>query len=356
MPSLFDSYTVKSVTLRNRIGVAPMCQYSAEDGVANDWHLVHLGSRASGGAALVIMEATGVSPEGRISTGCTGIWSDRHAQALEPITRFISSQGSVPGIQIAHSGRKGSEDRPGRREGQLPNEEGGWTTLAPSAIPFGGSLTKVPHAMTEADIARVQGEFAAAAKRAHAAGFKWLEIHAAHGYLGHEFLSPLSNTRTDRYGGSLENRMRFVIETTRVVRAVWPDSLPLSIRLSCTDWTPGGWTPEETVILCRSLKKEGVDVVDCSSGGNVATAQIPVAPNYQVGFAEKVKNEANIATAAVGLITEARQADQIIREGRADLVYLARELLRDPYWPLHAAKVLGENARGLAPAQYARAF
>ena len=356
MPSLFDPYTVKSVTLRNRIGVAPMCQYSSDEGMPNDWHLVHLGSRASGGAALVIMEATGVSPEGRISTGCAGIWSDRHAEAYLPITRFIASQGSVPGIQIAHSGRKGSEDRPGRRDGQLPNDQGGWTTFAPSAIPFGGFLTKVPHAMSEADIARVQGEFVAAAKRSLSAGFKWLELHAAHGYLGHEFLSPLSNTRTDRYGGSLENRMRFVVETTKAVRAVWPESLPLIIRLSCTDWTPGGWTPEETVVLCKALKTEGVDLVDCSSGGNVATAQIPVAPNYQVGFAEKVRSEAGIPTAAVGLITEAHQADQIIRKGRADLVYLARELLRDPYWPLHAAKALGVNPRSIAPAQYARAF
>jgi 2,4-dienoyl-CoA reductase-like NADH-dependent reductase (Old Yellow Enzyme family) len=356
MTSLFSPLTIKSVVLRNRVGVSPMCQYSSADGVATDWHLVHLGSRATGGAAVVIAEATAVSPEGRITPGCAGIWADKHVAALEPITRFIKSQGSVPGIQLAHAGRKASAAVPAQGGAHLPETAGGWATVAPSAVAFGGELPRVPRAMTDGDIAKAQADFAAGARRALAAGFEWLELHAAHGYLGHEFLSPLSNRRTDRYGGSLENRMRFVLETTRAVRAVWPDRLPLTVRLSCTDWVPGGWDIADSVELSRRLKAEGVDLVDCSSGALVPDARIPVAPGFQVPFAERIRREARIATAAVGLITEPAQADAIIRAGQADLVYLARAFLRDPYWALHAARTLNDADALPPPPQYGRAF
>lgn len=353
-PNLFQPLAIKSVTLRNRIGVSPMCQYSSDDGVANDWHLVHLGSRAAGGAGLIIAEATAVSPEGRITPGCAGIWADKHVEPLARVNRFIKQQGALAGIQIAHAGRKASAARPWEGGAHLPDDKGGWPTIAPSALAFGGELPKIPRAMTEADIARVQKDFVAAAKRALAAGCEWIELHFAHGYLAHEFLSPLSNQRTDRYGGSFENRIRFAIETTRAVRAVWPEKFPFTVRISCSDWSPGGWDLEQSVELARHLKKEGVDLIDCSSGGLVPDAKIPVAPGYQVPFAERIRREAGIATAAVGFITEPKQADEIISKGQADLVLLAREFLRDAYWPVHAAKVLGVKLP--PPPQYARAW
>ena len=353
---LFQPLTIRSVTLRNRIGVSPMCQYSSEDGVATDWHFAHLASRAVGGAGLVIAEATAVSPEGRITPGDAGIWADKHVEPIARINRFIKEHGAVPGIQIAHAGRKASAARPWEGGAHLDASHGGWDTVAPSAIAFGGDLTKVPHAMTEADIAKVQKDFVAATKRAQLAGVEWLELHFAHGYLAHEFLSPLSNHRTDRYGGSFENRIRFAVETARAVRATLPDKFPLAARLSCTDWVPGGWDLEQSIELSRHLKAEGVDLIDCSSGGAVPDAKIPVAPGYQVPFAEKIRHDANIATAAVGFITEPKQADEIIRTGKADLVLLAREFLRDPYWPAHAAKELGHKPQLPPPPQYARAW
>lgn len=353
---LFQPLTIKSGTLRNRIGVSPMCQYSSDDGLANEWHLVHLGSRAIGGAALVIAEATAVSPEGRITPGDAGIWADKHIEPIARINRFIKLHGGVPGIQLAHAGRKASAARPWEGGAHLPDDADGWPTIAPSALPFGGALTKVPREMTAADIARVQSDFAAAARRALAAGCEWLELHSAHGYLSHEFLSPLSNQRTDQYGSSFENRIRFLLETTRAARAVWPERLPLAVRLSCTDWTPGGWDIEQSVELSRRLKAEGVDLIDCSSGGGVPDAKIPAGPGYQTPFAERIRRETGIATAAVGMITAAAQADEIVRNGQADLVLLARELLRDPYWPMRAAQSLGHAAALPPPIQYARAW
>ncbi len=355
-PHLFQPLTLKSVNLRNRIGVSPMCQYSSDDGVAHDWHLVHLGSRAVGGAGLVIAEATAVSPEGRITPGCAGIWADKHVEPLARINHFIKQHGAVAGIQIAHAGRKASAALPWQGGAHLADAAGGWPTIAPSALAFGGDLPKVPRALTEADITRVQNDFVAATKRSLAAGYEWLEIHSAHGYLSHEFLSPLSNSRTDRYGGSFENRSRFLLETTRAVRAVWPEKLPLTVRLSCTDWVPGGWDIAECIELARRLKAEGADLIDCSSGGNVPDAKIPVAPGYQVSFAERIRREAGIATAAVGFITQPKEADDIVRQGQADLVLLAREFLRDAYWPAHAAKVLGHQDKLPPPMQYARAW
>ena len=355
-PHLFEPLTIKSVTLRNRIGVSPMCQYSSADGVATDWHFVHLGSRAVGGAGLVIAEATAVSPEGRITPGCAGIWADKHIEPIARVNHFIKQQGAVPGIQIAHAGRKASASRPWEGDKYLPDDEGGWPILAPSAVAFGSGLNKVPRALTEADIARVQNDFVAATKRSLTAGVEWLELHFAHGYLAHEFLSPLSNQRTDRYGGSFENRIRFVLETTRAVRAAWPDRFPLTVRLSCTDWVAGGWDIEQSIELARRLKSEGVDLIDCSSGAIVPDVKIPVAPGFQVPFAERIRKEAGIATAAVGFITQPTEADEIVRQGRADLVLLAREFLRDAYWPAHAAKVLGQQDKLPAPVQYARAW
>ncbi|MBS0664280.1 MAG: NADH:flavin oxidoreductase/NADH oxidase [Verrucomicrobia bacterium] len=356
MSHLFAPLTIKSITLRNRIGVSPMCQYSSEDGLPTDWHLVHLGSRAVGGAGLIIAEATAVAPEGRITPGDAGIWSDRHAEAYQKITRFLKAHGAVAGIQIAHAGRKASAARPWDGGAHLADDAGGWPTVAPSALPFGGDLGKVPHALTVAEIRGIQGEFAAAAKRSLAAGYEWLEIHSAHGYLAHEFLSSLSNQRTDEYGGSFENRIRFLVETTRAVRAVWPERLPLTVRISATDWVEGAWDLEQAVELARRLKAEGVDLIDCSSGGNLGTAKIPVGPGYQVPLADRIRREAGIATAAVGLITEPAQADEIIRTGKADVVLLARASLRDPYWPAHAAKALNQSAALPAPRQYLRAW
>jgi 2,4-dienoyl-CoA reductase-like NADH-dependent reductase (Old Yellow Enzyme family) len=353
---LFQPLTIKAVTLRNRIGVSPMCEYSSEDGVATDWHLVHLGSRAVGGAGLVIAEATAVSPEGRITPGDAGIWADKHVEPIARINRFIKAHGAVPGIQLAHAGRKASAARPWDGGAHLADNAGGWPTLAPSPLPFGDELTKTPRPMSEADIIQVQNDFVAAAKRSQAAGCEWLELHSAHGYLSHEFLSPLTNRRMDKYGGDFENRIRFLLETTRAVRAVWPDRLPLTVRISCTDWVEGGWDIEQSVELARRLKGEGVDLIDCSSGGTVPHAKIPVGAGYQVPFAERIRREAGIATATVGSITEPTHADAIIRNGRADVVLLAREFLREPYWPLKAARILGQMDSLTVPVQYRRAW
>jgi 2,4-dienoyl-CoA reductase-like NADH-dependent reductase (Old Yellow Enzyme family) len=355
-PHLFSPLTIKSVTLRNRIGVSPMCEYSSEDGVATDWHLVHLGSRAVGGAGLIIAEATAVSAEGRITPGDAGIWADKHIEPIARINRFVKSQGAIPGIQIAHAGRKASAARPWEGGVSLANDNGGWETVAPSALAFGGDLKKVPHELSEPEIARVQKDFIAAAKRALTAAVEWLELHFAHGYLAHEFLSPLSNRRMDNYGGSFENRIRFVLETTRAVRAVWPDKFPLAARLSCTDWVEGGWDIEQSIELARRLKTEGVDLIDCSSGGGVPDANIPVGAGYQVPFAERIRREAGIATAAVGMITEPTHADEIIRNGRADIVLMAREFLREPYWPRIAARALRQKDSLPTPVQYGRAW
>lgn len=353
-PHLFQPLTVRSVTLRNRIGVSPMCQYSATDGVANDWHYVHLGSRAVGGAGLVIVEATAVAPEGRITPGCLGLWNEAQLEPLARIAKFLKEHGAVAGIQIAHAGRKASAALPWHGGAHLSEAQGGWPTIAPSAIPFGGDLPKVPRAMTAADLARVQNDFVATAKRALAAGFNWLELHAAHGYLFNEFLSPLTNHRTDSYGGSFENRIRLLLDTARAVRQVWPDHLPLTVRISAIDWMDGGWQIEDSIALAKLLKAEGVDLIDCSSGGLVPDAKITVKPGYQVPFAEKIRHAAGIATAGVGFITEAKQADDIVRGGQADVVLLARQMLADPYWPAHAAKALGQ--RITPPNQYLRAW
>ncbi len=329
-----------------------MCQYSSVDGFATDWHLVHLGARAQGGAGLVIVEASAVTPEGRISNGDLGIYKDEHIAQLKRIVDFIHGQGVRAGIQLAHAGRKASMSVPFGGERLLKAEEGGWQTVAPSAVPFSATYS-VPQAMDEAGIEATVAAFGAAAKRALEAGFDVVEIHSAHGYLLHEFLSPLVNQRTDAYGGSLENRMRFPLAVVERVRAEWPEHLPLFVRISATDWVEGGWTADESVELARQLKARGVDLVDCSSGGQVPHAQIPVGPGFQVQFAERIRREVGIATAAVGLITEAAQANEIVAEGKADMVLLAREMLRDPYWAVHAAAVLGEGATW--PKQYLRA-
>jgi len=352
MPHLFDPLVLRSLTLRNRIVVSPMCQYSSEDGLANDWHLVHLGSRAVGGAGLVMTEAAAVTPEGRISPEDLGIWQDAHVGPLERIVRMMHAQGIPCGIQIAHSGRKGSTRRPWSGQGAIPAEAGGWAVVGPTAEPFADNYP-APRALTSGEIAETVRAFADAARRARAAGFDVVEVHAAHGYLLHEFLSPLSNTRTDEYGGSFANRSRITLETVDAVRAVWPADLPVFVRISATDWTPGGWDIDESVELARTLAAHGVDLVDCSSGGNVATARVPLGPGYQVPFAERIRKEAGVPTGAVGLITTPAQADEIIRTGRADCVFLARELLRDPYWPLHAAKALGHDVPW--PSPYLRA-
>ena len=333
-----------------------MCMYSSDDGVANDWHLVHLGSRAVGGAGLVIAEATAVSPEGRISPGDAGLWAEKHVEPLARITRFLKKHGAVPGIQLAHAGRKASAARPWQGGDHLADDAGGWPIIGPSPLAFGDGLDKTPREMSVGDIQRLQRDFVDAAKRAQAAGYEWLELHGAHGYLMHEFLSPLSNQRTDNYGGILENRIRFVLETTRAVRAVWPDRLPFTVRLSCTDWVEGGWNADESVELSKRLKAEGVDLIDCSSGGSAPHAKIPTGPGYQVQFAERIRREAQIATAAVGLITEAKQAEEIVVREQADVVLLARQSLRDPYFPYHAAKELGQKDRLPPPVQYGRAL
>jgi len=353
MSGLFDPLALGDVVLRNRIAVSPMCEYSAVDGMPDDWHLVHLGSRAVGGAGLVFTEATAVSPEGRISPEDTGIWNERHVEAWSRIVSFIRGQGAVAGIQLAHAGRKASTDAPWRGGDPLDAEHGGWTPVAPSAIPFDDGHP-VPIALDANGIAKVIDDFRVAAQRARDARFQVIEIHGAHGYLLHQFLSPLSNTRTDQYGGSLENRARLLREVIAAVRENWPAPMPLWVRLSATDWAEGGWDIGECVQLARMLRADGVDVIDCSSGGTVPHAKIPVGPGFQVPFAARIRREAGIATSTVGLITEPRQAEEILQRGDADVIELAREFLRDPYFPRRAAKELAESIR--APEQYERAW
>ena len=349
MTHLFSPLTLHGVTFRNRIAVSPMCQYSCTDGFATDWHLVHLGSRAVGGAALVMMEATAVSAEGRISPQDHGIWLDAHIPKLHQITDFIHAQGALAGVQLAHAGRKASTWRPWDGDGAVPIEKGGWKEVyAPGAIPFNAKYPQ-PIALDPAGIRKVVSDFVNAARRAREAGFDLIEIHSAHGYLLHEFLSPLSNHRTDDYGGSFENRIRLLIEIVRAVRS----ESPLFVRISATDWAEGGWDADQSVALAKILKTEGVDLIDTSSGGLVPNAKIPVAPGFQVPFAERIRKETGIATGAVGLITEPKQADDIIRYQQADMVLLAREFLRDPYWPLHAAEALSQRLSW--PVQYERA-
>jgi 2,4-dienoyl-CoA reductase-like NADH-dependent reductase (Old Yellow Enzyme family) len=352
-PHLFAPLELRGVALRNRIAVSPMCEYSSIDGFANDWHLVHLGSRAVGGAGLVITEAAAVTADGRISPADLGIWHDEHIEMLARCTRFIASQGAVSGIQLAHAGRKASSEVPWRGSRALSPAEGGWSPIhAPSAIAFRAG-DPVPRALDAMGIRTVIDAFRDATRRSIDAGFDVVEIHAAHGYLIHEFLSPLSNTREDDYGGSFENRTRLLREVVGAVRDVWPDARPLFVRISATDWLEGGWDIEQSIELARQLRPMGVDLFDCSSGGLAPGARIPVGPAYQTPFAERIRGETGMRTGAVGLITQARQADEIIRAGRADLVLLAREMLRDPYFALHAAKELGAEVRW--PEQYLRA-
>jgi len=353
MTKLFERFILRNIQFRNRIWVSPMCQYSSEDGMPTDWHLVHLGSRAVGGAGLVIMEATGVSPEGRISPQDAGIWSDAHADAYAPIVKFIKSQGAIAGIQLAHAGRKASTAAPWDGGLKVDEDKGGWQTVAPSALPFAEDYPH-PREMSQDDIQKATDDFVAAARRSVEAGFEVIEIHAAHGYLCHQFLSPLSNKRTDEFGGSLENRMRFPLQIAKAVRETVPQHLPVFVRISATDWTEGGWDLEQSIEFCKELKKLGIDLIDTSSGGNVPDAKIPVGPNYQVPFAAAIREKAQIATAAVGMITEAKQAEEILQNGEADAVFIAREFLRDPYFALHAARELG--AKVDVPKQYGRAI
>lgn len=352
MSALFTPLTLRNLTLRNRIGVAPMCQYSAVDGVASDWHLVHLGAFATGGVGLVISEATAVLPEGRISPADLGIWSDAQVPMLRRITDFLHAQGAVAGIQLAHAGRKASTKRPWDGSGMVAEADGGWPVVGPSAIPFSPDYPQ-PRAMTPDDIARVIAAFTNAARRALAAGFRVAEVHAAHGYLLNQFLSPLTNARTDDYGGSFDNRIRLTCEVSAAVRAVWPDEWPVFVRLSATEWADGGWSLDDSVQLAVRLKALGIDLIDASSGGNVVHQRIEVRPGYQVPFAARIRHDAAIATAAVGLITGAAQANDIVAAGDADLVLLAREMLRQPHWALQAAHELG--ATGDWPSQYLRA-
>ena len=352
MSKLLSSLTIKDLTFRNRIAVSPMCQYSAEDGFANDWHMVHYGSRAVGGAALIIQEATGVSPEGRISPGDLGLYKEEHIEKLRQITSFIHQNGAVAGIQLAHAGRKAGCAKPWEGGKQLKENEGGWTTVSASAKAFNPE-DNPPVALDSAGINKVISDFKTAARRALQAGFQLIEIHAAHGYLIHQFLSPLSNQRTDIYGGSFENRIRLLLEIVKAVQTEWPHNLPLFVRISATDWAEGGWNIEEAVILSSILKKNGVDLIDCSSGGLVPHQKIPLGPGYQVAFAEQIRVETGILTGAVGLITEAKQAEDILEKGQADLIIIARASLRDPYFALNAAKLLEEDIEW--PLQYMRA-
>jgi 2,4-dienoyl-CoA reductase-like NADH-dependent reductase (Old Yellow Enzyme family) len=351
MSKLFSSLIIKNITLKNRIVVSPMCQYSAIDGFTNDWHLVHLGSRAIGGAGLIFTEATAVSPEGRISPGDLGLWNDEHIHGLRRIVNFIHLQGAISGIQLAHAGRKASCAVPQEDGKQLDEKHGGWQTIAPSDIPFIVE-DRAPESLDKENIRKVVSDFKAAARRALIAGFKVVEIHSAHGYLLHEFLSPLSNKRTDEYGGSFENRIRILLQVIDAIKSVWPAENPLFVRISATDWTEGGWTTEESVNLAHILKDIGIDLIDCSSGGNVYNAKIPVSPGYQVPFSEAVR-KTGILSGAVGFITTARQAESILQEEKADLVFLAREFLRNPYFPLNAARELGVDVTW--PMQYLRA-
>lgn len=352
-PHLFRPMALRSVTVKNRIMLSPMCQYSAAEGVANIWHVQHLGARAAGGAGIVCTEATHVESRGRITPHCLGLWNDAQRDALAPIVAFVASQGAIPAIQLGHAGRKASVARPWEGSQPLAPRQGGWETIGASALAYSENFA-VPRAMDEADIAAVVAAFRAAARRAREAGFKLIELHGAHGYLFHQFLSPLSNRRGDRYGGTLENRARLLLETLDAVRAEWPSDLPLAVRLSCTDWVAGGWDVPEAIDLVRRLKARGdVDFVDCSSGGNDPRQRIPVHPGYQIGFAERIRREAGIATAAVGLIHTPDMAEEILANGRADLVVLGRTLLADPVWPLRAAKALRAEAVKW-PVQYER--
>jgi 2,4-dienoyl-CoA reductase-like NADH-dependent reductase (Old Yellow Enzyme family) len=353
MTHLFDPLAIRDVAFANRVFVSPMCEYSSTDGYATDWHFVHLGSRAVGGAGLVLTEATAVLPEGRISPQDLGIWSDEHIEPLARIVRFIHEQGSVAGMQLAHAGRKASTYRPWDGNGAIPERDGGWNNVdAPSALRFTDKYP-MPKELSIEAIKNIVSAFGAAARRACEAGFRVIEIHAAHGYLLHEFLSPLSNQRTDAYGGSFENRTRIFRETVAAVRSSWPERAPLFVRISATDWVEGGWDIQQSVELARQLKELGVDLMDCSSGGNVPHAQIPVGPGYQTAFADQIRREANILTGAVGMITSPIQAEQIVNTGQADAVIIAREFLRDPYWPLRAARELGQPISW--PVQYLRA-
>jgi 2,4-dienoyl-CoA reductase-like NADH-dependent reductase (Old Yellow Enzyme family) len=351
MAKLFSSLTIKNITLKNRIVVSPMCQYSAEDGFANDWHLVHLGSRASGGAGLIITEATAVAPEGRISPGDLGLWKDDHISGLRKIVNFIHQSGGMAGIQLAHAGRKASCAVPWKGGKQLDENEGGWQTVAPSALPF-FERDRIPEQLSEEGIAKVVSDFKNAAIRALSAGFDVIEIHSAHGYLLHEFLSPISNVRKDEYGGSFENRIRLLLQVIKEVKLVWPSENPLFVRISSTDWTEHGWSLQDSVKLAYKLKEIEVDLIDCSSGGNVNNAKIPAGPGYQVPFSEAVR-KTGIMTGAVGVITSAGQAESILQEEKADVVLLAREFLRNPYFPLNAAQELGDEIEW--PVQYLRA-
>ncbi|MBX9579038.1 MAG: NADH:flavin oxidoreductase/NADH oxidase [Gemmataceae bacterium] len=351
---LFDPLTVRGVTLRNRIGVSPMCQYSSTDGHPSDWHLVHLGSRAAGGAGLVMTEATAVTPDGRISPADAGIWADAHVAPWARVAEFVKARGAVPGMQLAHSGRKGSTREPWLRSSRplaVPPAEGGWSPVGPGPEPF-DPASPTPEALTPDGITDILEAFRRAAGRAAWAGFEWLEVHAAHGYLLHQFLSPLTNRRHDGYGGGFDGRTRLTVEVVRAVRAAWPDRLPLAVRVPCEDWTPGGWAVDDAVELARRLAAEGADLIDCSSGHVVPNVTYPVAPGWQVPLAEAVRRGAGVPVAAVGAITDPHQAEAIVRDGRADLVLLAREMLRDPYWPLHAARVLGRPDAESWPDQY----
>jgi 2,4-dienoyl-CoA reductase-like NADH-dependent reductase (Old Yellow Enzyme family) len=351
MSKLFSPLRLKEIEFKNRIFVSPMCQYSSQNGKPSEWHLVHLVSRAVGGAALVMVEATAVSPEGRISPSDSGIWSEDHAEAFQPISTFIKAQGAVPGIQIAHAGRKASTDAPWRGGKPLAESEGSWQTLGPSPVPFGNY--PAPREMNREDIEAVVSQFTDAARRSLNASFEVIEIHMAHGYLLHEFLSPLSNQRKDEYGGSLEARARVPLQVAEAVRRVWPNHLPVFVRISATDWVEGGWDLTESMKFSGWLQKIGIDLIDCSSGGLVPGAKIPAEPGYQVPFAAAIRKKVGIATGAVGLITDPIQAEKIISSGEADAVFLARAMLRNPYWPIHAAKAL--KADTLWPVQYLRA-
>ena len=354
MPHLLDPFTICDVTFRNRIGISPMCMYSSDDGMPNDWHLVHLSARAAGGSGLIITEASAVEPRGRITPKDAGLWNEQQAQAWSKIVRFVQAQGTKVGTQLAHAGRKASTDVPWAG-GKPLTDDRAWQTIAPSALPFDEGW-HVPTAMDQAAIDGVISAFANSAKLAVAAGYDFVEIHGAHGYLLHEFYSPLSNQRTDAYGGSFEGRTKLIRDVAARVRSVIPDSMPMFVRLSCTDWVEGGWTIEDSVELSRRLKALGADVIDCSSAANVPRAKIPVGPGYQVPLAKQIRAEAGIATAAVGMITEAKQANAIIERGDADLVLLARASLRDPNFAIRAAKDLGRDTASLVPNQYARSW
>lgn len=350
--TLFSPFKIRQLTLKNRIIVSPMCMYSAENGIANNWHLVHLGARAIGGAAMIIVEATGVSPEGRISPGCLGLWSDEQMKALTPIASFIKQQGCVPSIQLAHAGRKASAALGWHGGHALTAENGGWETVAPSALPY-SKETATPKELSTKEIEHLISHFETATQRALHAGFEVIELHMAHGYLMHQFLSPLTNKRTDEFGGKLENRIRFPLKVAAAVRKIIPAQLPLFVRISASDWTDGGWDLSQSIILCHELKKIGVDLIDCSSGGLVPQQKIPLGPAYQVHFSEAIRKEVQIPTGAVGLITDPEEAEGILNSGKADFILLGRELLRNPQWPLHAAKKLGVDIPW--PVQYERA-